>query len=156
MKVWRIVKLRWTASAFDGEGAAKTGNRWNSKGVRMVYTSSTLSLAALELLVHADPSQLHAVAYVALAAEVPDHLIAARPSPAALPADWRAYPAPGALQRQGDDWVRGASSAALSVPSVVIPFENNVLLNPAHPDFRRISVSAPVPFTFDARLGPKP
>jgi len=54
-EAWRIVKAKHAATAFSGEGAAKTGGRWNSRGVPVVYASSTKSLAALETLVHLNP-----------------------------------------------------------------------------------------------------
>jgi RES domain-containing protein len=152
MLVWRIVRKKWGRSAFDGEGAARTGNRWNSKGVRMVYGSPTLSLAALEVLVHADPSEL-AGPFVAVSAEVPESLAASAFTPEDLPADWRSYPAPTALQRMGDAWIQKGATAVLYVPSAVIPRENNVLLNPLHPDFAKLAVLAPEPFEFDPRLG---
>lgn len=156
MRVWRIVKEKWAASAYDGEGAAKTGGRWNNKRVRVVYTSSTLSLAALELLVHADPSQLHAISWVAISADIPDDFVLAGPTVTTLPANWRDSPAPASLQAIGDGWIGAASSTALSVPSVIIPFEANVLLNPSHADFKLVTINAPVAFTFDPRLGTKP
>lgn len=53
--VWRIVREKYAATAFDGEGAYRYGGRWNSQGRRVVYTSATLSLAALEMLVHLQP-----------------------------------------------------------------------------------------------------
>ncbi len=54
-EAWRIVKEKHAASAFSGEGAAKTGGRWNSRGVPVVYASATKALAALETLVHLNP-----------------------------------------------------------------------------------------------------
>ena len=51
-RAWRLVKARHAAGAFDGEGARLHGGRWNSRGARVVYVSSSRSLAALELLVH--------------------------------------------------------------------------------------------------------
>ena len=55
LRAWRIVKAKHAATAFSGEGAVLTGGRWNSRGVRVVYASSTLSLAVLESLVHLNP-----------------------------------------------------------------------------------------------------
>jgi len=49
---WRIVKTRFVQQAFDGEGARLYGGRWNSPGVKMIYTSESLALAALEILAH--------------------------------------------------------------------------------------------------------
>jgi len=135
----------------DGEGARLTGGRWNFPGTTVVYASATLSLAFLELLVHVDlnllPQDL-----ITLSANVPDHVKIGTIHEAALPPNWRDYPAPEALQALGTDWVNRAKTAALSVPSVVIPHERNYLINPAHSDFRRIRWTEPRPFVWDSRL----
>lgn len=149
MQVWRVCKRRH--AAFDGEGARLAGGRWNRPGTAVVYTSETLSLAALELLAHCDPSLLPSD-LVAIGAELPEGLAPERLDAASLPRNWRHYPAPDALGHIGTDWVRGLSSVALSVPSVVVPRERNVLLNPAHADFRAIRLGRPEPFSFDSRL----
>ena len=52
----------------------------------------------------------------------------------------------------GTKWLDEARSTTLKVPSVVIAGEFNYLLNPERPDFKRIRVSAPIPFSFDSRL----
>src|SRR5258705_349554 len=72
-EAWRIVKAKHAATAFSGEGAARTGGRWNSRGVPVVYTSSTKSLAALESLVHLNPPVLFK--YVAIRIQFDDALI---------------------------------------------------------------------------------
>ena len=58
LEAWRIVKSKHADTAFSGEGAARFGGRWNSRGVAVVYTSATRSLAALETLVHLNPPVL--------------------------------------------------------------------------------------------------
>lgn len=146
-QAWRIVKQRHAGTAFSGEGAAKTGGRWNSRGVPVVYASSTLSLAALESLVHLNPPVLFK--YVAFPIEFDDALVA---SPGRLPADWSLEPPGPASKAIGDAWVHGSKSAVLAVPTVIIPAETNYLLNPAHPNFKRISIGKPQPFAFDPRL----
>lgn len=69
-----------------------------------------------------------------------------------LPADWRHSPAPRALQELGSSWVRGGETALLSVPSVVVPRERNLILNPAHPDLAALRTLPPEPFSFDPRM----
>lgn len=146
-QAWRIVKEKHAATAFSGEGAAMAGGRWNSRGVPVVYASSTLSLAALESLVHLNPPVLFK--YVAFPIEFDAAFVA---SLAALPGDWAIEP-PGPLSKAtGDAWVRAGESAVLAVPTVIIPAETNYLLNPAHPDFKKISIGKPRPFAFDRRL----
>ncbi len=116
----------------------------------VVYTSGTLSLAALEYLVHLEPSEAPDD-LVAIPAELPDTLRRTEVRADALPPTWRAYPAPDALAELGTAWVRAASTAILLVPSAAVPQERNVLLHPAHPDFRRVRVGRPEPFSFDPR-----
>lgn len=148
-EAWRIIKEKHAATAFSGDGARLFGGRWNSRGIRVVYTSSTNSLAALESLVHLNPPVLFN--YIAIRIEFDDALLETVP-PKALPADWRVEPPPPSSKAIGDAWVREARSAVLAVPSVIIPGEPNYLLNPAHPDFRKISIGKPAPFALDPRL----
>ena len=148
-EAWRIVKEKHAAAAFSGEGAARTAGRWNSRGVRVVYTSSTKSLAALEILVHLNPPVLFK--YVAIRIKFEGALMEIV-APRTLPADWRDEPPPPSSKRIGDAWVQAARSAVLALPSVIIPGEPNYLLNPAHPDFKKISIGKPQGFAFDPRL----
>jgi RES domain-containing protein len=147
---WRITKSAQAASAFDGEGARLHGGRWNSPGTSVVYTAQSEALAALELLVHLQSSQL-LLAYCSIAADFDASLIEAV-DPASLPGNWREYPAPAALQTIGDRWVAEQRSLVLQVPSAIVPSEVNYLLAPQHPDFRRVALSKPKPFTLDPRL----
>ncbi|MGP8199782.1 MAG: RES family NAD+ phosphorylase [Limisphaerales bacterium] len=148
-EAWRILKAKHAATAFSGEGAAKTGGRWNSRGVPVVYTSSTKSLAALESLVHLNPPV--AFKYVAIRITFDDALVKIVPTKG-LPPNWRVEPPPPSTKALGDLWVQEATSAILALPSVIIPGEFNYLLNPAHPGFKKISIGKPERFTFDPRL----
>ena len=146
---WRIVKEKHAAAAFSGDGAAKFGGRWNSRGVPVVYTSGTKSLAALEILVHLNPPMFFR--YVAFRLEFAESLVETL-AVKTLPTDWRDEPPPPSTQAMGDAWARSARTAVLALPSVIISGEPNYLLNPAHPDFRRITIGKPEKFTFDSRL----
>jgi RES domain-containing protein len=151
LRVWRLKSRRRAGQAFDGEGARLYGGRWNFPGTPLVYTSSTLSLCALEYFVHLEPA-LAPLGLVAVAAGLPPDLEIPSLPLADLPADWRRYPAPSRLQEIGSTWVREGLSAVLRVPSAIIPDEQNVLLNPLHPDFRRLRLHPPQPFAFDPRM----
>jgi RES domain-containing protein len=146
---WRISKERHSATAFSGEGARLSGGRWNSRGIPVVYTSSTYSLAVLETLVHVNPSM--PFKYVAIRIEF-DNALLETILAKALPAGWRVEPPPPTSKALGDVWVLKVRSAVLALPSVIIPGESNYLLNPAHPDFSKISIGKPEPFAFDPRL----
>ena len=147
--VWRLLTARFAHSAFSGEGARLYGGRWNRKGTPMVYTAGSQSLAMLEMLVQDEPLRAR---YVMLSAALPKNLKIARVTPAQLPADWRDPGARDQLQAIGTDWVNRGSSAALVVPSAVIPSETNYLLNPLHPSMARIVIGKPQEFITDLRL----
>ena len=149
MRVWRICSRRH--QRFDGEGARRYGGRWNHAGTSVVYTSGSLSLAALELFVHVD-IDIAPAGLVAVPVEIPDSLKVESIDPAELPKNWRAYPGPEALKDLGTAWVSKSSSAILAVTSAVIPNEQNYLLNPKHRDMRRIRIQHAIPFQFDARM----
>lgn len=151
MLVWRICKQPHLASAFSGIGAEKYGGRWNHKGDRMVYTSSSLSLASLELFVHLEPAFIPNDLY-SIVATVPDTVSCEELTLADLPANWRDYPAPARLQDIGSTWLRQRRSLLLIVPSAVNPEEKNLMLNPAHPQSVAITDIATKPFYFDPRM----
>jgi RES domain-containing protein len=151
--VWRVCRAPF--AALDGEGARLYGGRWNPPGVAMVYTATSLALAALETLAHTDPDL------------VPDDLVALRIETgglevpvlddAVLPEGWRSEGAESRNQAFGDAWVSGATSALLLVPSALLPgaaapAEANVLFAPGHPDADRVRVAEQIPFAFDDRL----
>lgn len=149
LEAWRIVKARHASSALSGKGAADYGGRWNSRGIAVVYCSQSKSLAALENLVHLNPPVRFD--YVAVRVRFDKSLVEWFPV-ARLPREWRTEPPPPAARRIGDEWVAGARSVVLALPSAIIPGEFNYLLNPAHPDFARIRRKKPEAFVFDARL----
>lgn len=147
---WRLLKAKHLATAWDGEGAQQYGGRWNSPGVRVVYTSGTLALAVLEVLAHLQDSE-PLLAYSAISLEFDEALVSAL-DPATLPANWRDYPSPPEVTALGDRWVRRNTSAVLRVPSAIVTVEDNFLLNPGHRDFAKIRIGKPRNFAFDARL----
>jgi RES domain-containing protein len=134
----------------DGEGALLYGGRWNSPGRPAVYASRALSLAALELLVHIDPARAP-TDLIALAIEVPDALVISL-DVARLPKKWRDFPAAKTCAVLGDEWLEEMASVGLVVPSAIVPGEENVILNPRHPEFRKVKVVGEEGFGFDARL----
>lgn len=146
---WRLVKTRFLASAWDGEGARAAGGRWNSVGVPVVYVASSLSLALVEVLVHLPAGLLGA--YSAVPVSFEDTHVATL-ADRDLPPDWREVPPPASTRALGDRFVADGRALALRVPSVVVPSEANYVLNPAHPAFASIEVGAPAAFPFDPRL----
>jgi RES domain-containing protein len=150
VSAWRITKRKHARDAFTGEGACEFGGRWNNPGTAIVYTAQSQSLAALEMLVHLDSSELLAK-YVLIGVEFDQALV--RPVDlTALPRHRRADPPPPEVRAVGDEWILAGSSAVLQVPSAQVPGESNFLLNPAHVDFPRFRFGKPLDFHFDPRL----
>jgi RES domain-containing protein len=152
VRVWRIASA--AHAACDGEGARQHGSRWTPRGFQAVFTSATLSLAALERFVHAD-FDLEPTELVAIPVTIPDDIATESVERDTLPGDWRAFPAPPALAAIGERWFRASRTAVLSVPSVVIPHERNFVLNPTHRVFAQFSIGRSEPFSFDPRMWKK-
>lgn len=153
MRIWRICRERFAAEAFTGSGARIFGGRWNSRGVAMVYASSSLALAAIELFVHLEanqqPEDLVAIAATLPAGEPSQRLNPLNPDD--LPRHWWSDDFEP-LRALGDKWIREKSSLAIEVPSAALRMEWNVLVNPQHPAVAKIKVEKPQPFRFDARM----
>ena len=150
MRFWRICRQRYAAEGAGGAGARLYGGRWNSRGVSLVYASSSLALAAVETFVNLEPN-LRPADLVSIEGDIPNAVDIGRLDPATLPVGWY-QKRDESLRRFGDEWIRGGKSVALLVPSAAISGEWNVLLNPAHPDFLKIRFRSAVRFEFDARM----
>jgi RES domain-containing protein len=154
MRIWRLCRAPYAAEAFSGEGARRFGDRWNSRGVPMVYASTSLALAAIELFVNLEPGQApRDLVYVS--AILPLGEPARTLQPDDLLQEWwtdNVAAGPGSTRDLGDIWMRERSSLALMVPSVPIRVEWNVLVNPLHPRITQLQIDPPQPFVFDARM----
>ena len=140
MTIYRM--HRAARSAGDYTGAMLAGGRWNPIGVPMLYAAEHLSLACLEILVHLDKGQLPRD-YVWSKADLPHR-------PELL--NVASLNDIGSCQTAGTVWIRTVNELAIGVPSVVIPEEFNVLLNPTHTDYKTLIWSEPRPFRFDPQL----
>lgn len=150
MEVFRLSRARF-ADQLSGIGAALKGARWNSPGVEMVYSSQNRSLAMAEVLVHLSLGMLPDD-FRMLTIWIPDNLPVIKWSLKDLPKNWNEFPFAAATQKMGDAFVLENEAAVLCVPSVVTIGDFNYLLNPAHPDFKKIQILESVPFPFDNRL----
>ena len=146
--IWRIVTARFADGAFSGEGARLFGGRWNRKGLPMVYTAESRSLALLEMMVQDDPLRAH---YLLIPAFVPSGVSLRELDAAELGDDWRALTARDRLQIRGNNWLQARESCILSVPSAVVPAERNFLVNPLHPDFSKIAIGKAESLETDVR-----
>ncbi|WP_240222179.1 RES family NAD+ phosphorylase [Rheinheimera hassiensis] len=151
MQLYRLVHHKWAAQAFDGEGAKLYGGRWNSKGQLCVYTAGSEALSILEILVHLNNRtalKQYRLFQLTIAAE---EVLSV--SPANLPLGWQQQPASIDTARIGDSWLAQQASLALSVPSVIAPRENNILLNPQHSHFNQcLATLTELDFMPDPRL----
>ncbi len=136
---------------FDGEGAYRFGGRWNWRGTRILYTAGSLSLAALEMLVHLNDEEI-LLAYSYATAEFDEGLILSIENFRPLPDNWSDSPPPFQIQRIGDEWAREQASVVLKVPTSILPVEFNYLINVEHPEFSKVKLGKPQTFTFDERL----
>lgn len=127
------------------------GSRWVPQGLLAIYTSENLSTAVLETLVYIDPNHV-SNHFVFIKAEVPDDITMDEVSLADLSKDWQSGFEDDELQQVGAQWIDRGSSAILRVPSVVVPRERNIIINPQHEYFGKIILSPAEPFLFDNRL----
>lgn len=148
MTLWRLTQAQYAQTAFDGEGARLYGGRWNSPGRAVVYLAGSLALAILEILVHVK-SQRELEGYVKIRVEAPEGLVM---DVNTLPSNWQQGRAPDETKAVGDAWLGAEKTLLLRLPSVAIPEESNYLLNPQHPDFKRLAIGEAEPFAFDPRL----
>ena len=150
MLVYRIVRNKFSTD-LTGTGARLFGGRWNSAGLSVLYTSSYRSLAVLEVLVHTTnsfvPNDLRLVTI-----EIPEDVYIAQINYKEIEEEVAVYKVNAQLHTFGDEWIRASSSLALSVPSIVLPEEFNVLINPLHSDFYRVRIIENTPFSLDERL----
>jgi len=147
---WRIVQARHLATAFDGKSAELNPGRWNLCGTPLIYTAGSLSLAALEILVHVEiPEILRLYSCIPVSF---DESLCKRLDARVLPKNWSNDPIPASTRNLGSSWARKRESAVLAVPSAIIPLERNYLINPLHPDFEKIVIGSAGRFRFDTRL----
>lgn len=151
MIVHRVIKARYVPTPLSTDGARQVGGRWNSPGVAALYCADSLALAALEVFVHLQPNARH-VRHVAVRLQVPDRFGRRVWAAHDLPVAWRTLQGDPECRAQGDRWLRSLGEIALLVPSVVVPNEHTVVLNPAHPGWTHVRVDAIETFAFDARL----
>jgi RES domain-containing protein len=149
MRLWRIVT--GPHPIWSGEGARLFGQRWNPPGLPAIYTGTSFALCLLEVLVHANrQSPPSAARYVE--AEVPEDVSRERFDPERH-AGWDDPFDTSVAQAFGGAWLREGRTALLIVPSVVTGGrDENVVVNPAHPDSSRVRVGAERAVRMDPRI----
>jgi len=150
LTVFRIAKQQHL-NDLSGEGARLFGGRWNKRGTHMLYTSESLSLSVLELLVHAD-YQFIPQDFGYLQLEISDTTIISQVKPAILKQNWRHNPPLSFTQDYGSKWISSNKNLVLKVPSAVLPMTFNYLINPMHPDFESVKVIKKGVLELDSRI----
>lgn len=155
MVLWRIATEapEYRATDATGAGARLSGGRWNHKGVAVVYSAPSIALVALEAIIHLSVPAPPFNRYL-IRIDVPDAVWDRRQSidKNSAPGGWDAEPVGLSSLEYGDAWVKSGENALLSVPSVVIPMEQNVLINPSHPEAAQLSFTNTGKFLFDRRI----
>lgn len=150
--VWRLAPPEFHAE-LSGEGARLFGGRWNSPGLRALYTSSHLSLSVLETYVNIPPALRNSLpVFQAVKISIPDDASMTRILPAQLIEFLTASDPMGASRSIGDGWLRRCDSLVLQVPSVLVPEEDNFIVNPEHPGSSDVRIESTRAFHFDPRL----
>ncbi len=150
MKLFRIAKSQ-NINDLAGTGARIYGGRWNRKGTSIIYTSESISLATVEYLVHV-PLSIAPTNLSVATLQIPDAIVPKEIVMANLPENWREYPAPTRLAEWGSNWAMANESLLLRVPSAVVEYEFNTLLNPLHPDMKHVSILNVEVYKIDKRL----
>ncbi len=149
---WRLTPSAF-AGALDGEGASLAGGRWNSRGVPMLYTSSHLSLCVLEVLVNIPPRMRDDLTvFEAVRLRIPDDAGTTEIGIGQFEAMLSSSDPQAACRKVGDRWIAEGQNFVLAAPSVIVPEEQNLMLNPAHPRMRDVAIVSTRRFDFDARL----
>lgn len=155
------MKTLWRVSNhcdLDGLGGEKSDGRWHTaaRGKRIVYLSESPAGALLESLANlkGNPA-LFPEKFQLLEVNVPDDVYASMVFPSggspASRAFYKALPQ-SSSRKKGNNWLRSGVSALAGVPSIPSPYSLNILLNPKHPDARRISIEACRRIKYDRRL----
>ena len=145
MRLWRISDF----ADLSGHGGLLRAARWHREKRRVVYLADHPASALLEVVVHLevdsedlpDTYQLFAVD---AGDDIPFDVVDD------LPVAWREEPA--TTRERGDHWLAAGNTALLRVPSAIVPFTWNWLLNPLHTDWAKIRIGDRVRVSFDPRL----
>jgi RES domain-containing protein len=156
--VWRIGTDTPDYGADDrsGKGAQNSGGRWNRQGIPVLYASASRALACLETLVHLSGFEPLPLNRYLVEITIPQPCWKARRTfDGAKPAHvgWDAEPAGLLSLDWGTAWLDSKESLVAVVPSIVVPEEENVLLNPKHPDAKKLRFAKQRKWTYDLRLG---
>jgi RES domain-containing protein len=151
VRIFRLCRRPFSKNPLDGRGGLFASGRWHTPRRLVCYASDSLALASLEILVHCE-ADLVPHDLIAVEINVPRSVTVEAFHAETLPRGWRRYPGPASLQRLGNAWLDRNSACITRVPSALVPSESNFLINPMHPDNRKLRVVRKAPFQFHPRL----
>ncbi|MBC7425174.1 MAG: RES domain-containing protein [Bacteroidia bacterium] len=150
MEVFRLCKSKFSGE-LSGKGAAIMGGRWNSPGIEIIYTSSNRSLTMAEVAVHFNAAMVP-VDYMMVTILIPDSLSVKKIMLKELPENWNCFPPLSVIHHFGDKFVSEKKYCLLEVPSAVTQGDYNILINPNHPDYKKIKIKIIEKFPLDRRI----
>jgi RES domain-containing protein len=155
VRLWRVASdtPAWSADDLSGKGAAVAGARWNHPGEWVTYAATSVSLAAWETRAHVAKGSALPWNRFLVCIQVPDAVWAARTVLSRPPAiGWNAIPEGQVSRQLGSAWLKLGATALLTVPSVLIDEEDNVLINPLHRASAAITAHKLRRFVYDPRI----
>lgn len=150
MHVYRLSRKKY-ANAFSGLSASGFANRWNSKGTEIIYTSESRALALAEVVVHLSLAYLPSD-FIMLEILIPEKVKISEINSNILPKNWNSFPHLTSTQFIGDQFIRESKYGVVKIPSAVVKGDFNFLINPRHPDFKKINITNQERFAVDQRL----
>ena len=150
MKAYRLSRKKYSHKLL-GKGAAKCGNRWNSKGIEIVYCADSRALAMAEVAVHLTVATLPGD-YMMLEIHIPETIPIELIEEHDLPDEWNIFPHSVSTQKIGDNFIDSLKACVLKVPSAVVKGDFNYLINTSHSDFTEIKITKVDDFPFDKRM----
>jgi RES domain-containing protein len=154
--VWRLVRPEY-ATDLEGLGNAITGARWNSPGQGVTYASFNLSLCVLESFVHLPPDlRINLPEVTAVRIAIPDAASQLDIALADLPPDLDSAETARRCRSLGDAWLTAGEHLICTMPSMIVPQERNVMINPAHALMHGVRIASVECFRFDPRLATPP
>ncbi len=137
------------ARDLSGNGARLYGGRWNPAGISVIYTSSSISLALLEVLANANAlDELQSIQLMEI--EIPDNSLSTEIKLQNLKKNW--YLDFDYTQWLGKEIILTNKSLVCQCPSAIVHREYNFLINTQHMDFKKIKLLNSTDFYFDERL----
>jgi len=150
MIVYRVANVKYKDLTLSGIGAEKVGGRWNKVGTRAVYCSENISLALLEYYVHSENIAYLPKEILIAKIQFPDDFVIEELNE--LPERWNQYPYSSKTTEVFTNSAKDRNFFALRVPSTIVGFESNIILNPLYKEYGKIEIIEFIELPIDERL----